>query len=270
MGSWTDHVGSGVIALVGIITAATAFAVGVHSQAPRLRAWRKYDEEAHKTQLTATRHLANFEQIEEKFLWLDKITETREILTFERARDKKSKIPPSFTAETGRSPVTQPLKGVLDSGGGSAQDLHYARNMSKAFFIYDVIQREIRRGRRIKTLCEMGFCAPPHHQHQHDGPSRARSRSTMMRTIAAVTRALQTRALHHHPMRGDVARLAWHDYDARAAARRCGPQRDAPARLGPRRQTVRVLRWSGHQRPSFISGAPHPNPSTARADRHLE
>ena len=120
----------------------------------------------HRDQSLRNRTTCNFEQIEEKFLWLDKITETREILTFERAKDKKTKIPPSFTAETGRSPVTQPLKGVLDSGGGSAQDLHYARNMSKAFFIYDVIQREIRRGRRIKTLCEMGFCAPPHHQHQ--------------------------------------------------------------------------------------------------------
>ena len=188
MGSWTDHVGSGVIALVGIITAATAFAVGVHSQAPRLRAWRQYDEEAHKTQLTATRHLANFEQIEEKFLWLDKITETREILNFQRARDKKSKIRPSYTAETGRSPVTQPFKGVLDNGGGSAQDLHYARNMSKAFFIYDIIQREIRRGRRIQTLCEMGFCAPP--------PEVSTRRSE--RAVALFFLPLSPRAMYSH------------------------------------------------------------------------
>ena len=177
MGSWTDNVGSGVLALVGIITAATAFAVGVHSQAPRLHAWRRYDEEAHKTQLTATRHLANYQQIEEKLLWLDKITETRTLVDSEDAvrRHLKHGQYKPWTAETDRSPVTRPLKGVLDSGG-SAQDLHYARNMSKAFFIYDIIQREIRRGRRIQTLCEMGFCAPPH----RDGPSRAPSRRDMI------------------------------------------------------------------------------------------
>ena len=203
MGSWTDNVGSGVLALVGIITAATAFAVGVHSQAPRLHAWRRYDEEAHKTQLTATRHLANYQQIEEKLLWLDKITETRNLVNYESAVRKGLKHgarPHPWSAEVDRSPVMRPLKGVLDSGG-SAQDLHYARNMSKAFFIYDIIQREIRRGRRIQTLCEMGFCAPPHH---HDGPSRAPSRRAM---IDALHRSSDTHAVD--------ARDASH-------ARRCG------------------------------------------------
>ena len=128
-----------MLILLGIVIVALSFAAGVHSQSPRLQAWRAYDSKRFSQRQFEERLTARYEQIESKFMWLDAYTRLRS---------------PQFTED--QRGITTPRQAKWARAG---LDFTFQRNMSKSYFVYDMIQRARRRGKKMYATCSLGFNA---------------------------------------------------------------------------------------------------------------
>ena len=208
-----------LLIFLGIVIVATSFAAGVHSQGPRLQAWRAYDSKRFSQKQFEERLAARYEQIETKLMWLDAYTRLRSPLFSEDDRGLTAPRVAKF-AQT-------------------ARDFTFARNMSKAR-----PSRPPPRARRPAAPIRPRVAGVLRvRRDPADAPAR---QEALLHLLARLPLGPLGRASHGVGARGDALRGAPRSRRdisprcARHALHRCGARRSSRSTYRTSRRTLRT------------------------------